>query len=102
MSSLKALILENCNIGYKEANILSTLIICKNSNLQVLNVNNNSIINKGFKSILKALLTHHISYLKMLNFSNINIELNKLIVDVDKSKDRKLHLEHLDNLEQQI
>lgn len=96
MSSLKALSLENCNIGHKEANILSTLIICKNANLQVLNVNNNHIMNKGFTSILKALLTHHVSHLKMLNFSNINVELDKLIVDVDTTKDRKLHLEHLD------
>ena len=96
MSSLKALILENCNIGYKEANILSTLVICKNANLQVLNVNNNSIMNKGFISILKALLTHHVSHIKTLNISNINIELDKLIVNVDTTKDRKLHLEHLD------
>ena len=92
---LKILILEHCSIGPKDADILSTLIL-KKVNLQVLNVNNNNIKTAGFKAILNAFLAHPDSNLKTLKIAKNKIELDKLTIDVDKTTNTKLHLEHLD------
>ena len=95
LSSVKALILKNCSIGYKDANILSNLI-SKKLNLQVLNINNNNITASGFKAILNAFLAHPISHLKMLQVAKNKIELDKLTIDVDKTNNKKLYLDHFD------
>ena len=95
MAFLKVLVLQNCNIDCNNAHLLSH-IIAKNAHLHTLNVNNNSIMNTGFKIILSAFLAHHVCHLKVLQVANNNITLDKPLIDVDKASGSKLQLDHLD------
>ena len=95
MSSLRVLVLQNCRIDCNNAHLLS-LIIAENENLHTLNVNNNNIMNAGFKIILNAFLGHQICHLKILQAANNNITLDKPFIDIGRTSTLKFQLEYLD------
>ena len=94
MSSLRVLVLQNCGIDCNNAHLLS-LIIAENANLHTLNVNNNNIMNTGFKIILNAFLGHQICHLKILQAAN-NITLDKPFIDITRTSALKFQLEYVD------